>query len=480
MYLSHVRISNFRNFKDLNVSLTRNAVIVGENRVGKSNFLFALRLVLDSSLSDAGRQLKLTDICDACDLADDPEIQIDLDFKEFESDQALLALLTDYRIASDHTTVRLSYVLRRRADAPMPATSDSDFEFKVLGGGDETRHIRPDVRRRVALDLLPALRDAESELGSWRGSPLRPLLEEAIGLVTTADIAGVSTDLESATTKLKSLKPIKDLEDTLRQRIVDLSGPKQDIDARLGFTPTDPMRLFRSIGLFIDDGKRGLSEASVGSANLALLALKLASFSWKRTKKERNYTVLCVEEPEAHLHPHLQRTVFQKLFNEKDEFQSLVLTTHSPIIASVAPIAQQRTFPTAALSPNRPFRAFFAMCTERRTRARSRRWPAARIQMVKPLNRDRQVKLRCCISENLTVRDVDSDKPAYWSARDQDRRLRRAFLIFGPPAPNASRAFLIHPQNRKQSYSSQARETEASDTDRLPATARARWFGPVR
>ncbi len=132
MYLSHVRISNFRNFKDLNVSLTRNAVIVGENRVGKSNFLFALRLVLDSSLSDAGRQLKLTDICDACDLADDPEIQIDLDFKEFESDQALLALLTDYRIASDHTTVRLSYVLRRRADAPMPATSDSDFEFKVV------------------------------------------------------------------------------------------------------------------------------------------------------------------------------------------------------------------------------------------------------------------------------------------------------------------------------------------------------------
>jgi len=51
MYLSRVRIKNFRNFSRLNVRLTGNVVVVGENRVGKSNLLYALRLIFDPILS---------------------------------------------------------------------------------------------------------------------------------------------------------------------------------------------------------------------------------------------------------------------------------------------------------------------------------------------------------------------------------------------------------------------------------------------
>jgi putative ATP-dependent endonuclease of the OLD family len=75
MYLSRVQIINFRNFAALDVDLDANVVMVGENRVGKSNFIFALRLVLDTTLPDAARQLKLTDIWDGCDLATAPEVQ---------------------------------------------------------------------------------------------------------------------------------------------------------------------------------------------------------------------------------------------------------------------------------------------------------------------------------------------------------------------------------------------------------------------
>ena len=45
MHLSRIRISNFRNFSELDVSLGGNVVVVGENRVGKSNLLYALRLL---------------------------------------------------------------------------------------------------------------------------------------------------------------------------------------------------------------------------------------------------------------------------------------------------------------------------------------------------------------------------------------------------------------------------------------------------
>lgn len=339
MFLGRVQITNFRNFAALDAALAGDVVVVGENRVGKSNFIHALRLVLDASLPDSARQLKLMDIWDGCDLANSPEVHVHLDFLDFDGDPNLVCLLTDYRLATDHTVARLSYVFRRRPDAPNPPRSEADYEFRVYGGGDETRSIRSDVRRRICLDVLGALRDAESDLGNWRLSPLRPLLEDAIGKVPKTELDPVATGIAAATQRLAALAPVANLESELRKEIADLAGPTQDIKAKLGFAPADPLRLFRSIGLFIDDGKRRIGEASLGSANLALLALKLLEFAWRRLKNERNYTIVCVEEPEAHLHPHLQRKVFQQLFSEaQTEPRALFLTTHSPNIASVSPL----------------------------------------------------------------------------------------------------------------------------------------------
>lgn len=361
MYLSRVQIKNFRNFAKLDVELSANIVMVGENRVGKSNFIFALRLVLDSSLPDSARQLKLSDIWDGHDHHEDheypddtdgdddsdddhpdddsPEVEIHLDFADFADDDGLTALLTDYRVADDHEVARISYVFRKKDDVEGRPTSEADFEFKIFGGGDETRSIGSQVRRRICLDVLHALRDAESDLGTWRNSPLRPLLEDAISRVSEDDLEAVAEAINDATKHMAELEPIRELEGDLRGQMAKLAGASQDIKARLGFAPTDPLRLFRAIRVFIDDGKRGISEASVGSANLVLLTLKLAEFAWRRQKNERNFTLVAVEEPEAHLHPHLQRKVFGTLFEETEyEGRSLILTTHSPNIASVAPL----------------------------------------------------------------------------------------------------------------------------------------------
>jgi putative ATP-dependent endonuclease of OLD family len=335
-----VQIANFRNLHALDVTLSDSVVILGENRVGKSNFIFALRIVLDASLADSARQLKLTDVWDGCDLATAPEVSIHLDFCDFADDADLTAVLTDYRLAGDPTVARISYAFRKKAEFKGDAPTDADYEFVVYGGNDENRRVGSELRRRICVDVLEALRDAEGDLGNWRRSPLRPLLEDAVSIVPKSDLDAVAEDVGAATKRLCALKPVNMLETNLRDRLSELAGVAQDVDPRLGFAPTDPLRLFRSIGVFIDGGKRSISDASLGSANLALMTLKLAEFDWRQEKGERDYTLMCVEEPDAHLHPHLQRRVFQKLFNERhDERRSILLTTHSPNIASVAPVS---------------------------------------------------------------------------------------------------------------------------------------------
>ncbi len=338
MRLSKLSIRNFRNFQSVDIPLAGNVVLLGQNRVGKSNLLFAIQLILDPTLPDSARQLKLTDFWDGGPADFSAPIEVHLELSDFATDMALTAILTDFRASHDPTIAQLSYVFRKKPEVTGAPQSSADCEFIVFGGGDEIRSLPSRVRRRIAIELLDALRDAEGQLGNWRSSPLRPLLEDAVSGVSRTDIDAVAAELDKATKTLETFPTIKTLEDELRSGILLLSGKAHDIDARLRFAPADPLRLFRAIAMFIDNGKRGIGDASLGSANVALLALKLAEFSWRRKKNERNFSLLCIEEPEAHLHPQLQRSVFKKLLGNIDASQAMIVTSHSPTLAAVTPL----------------------------------------------------------------------------------------------------------------------------------------------
>ena len=159
MRIARVRIANFRNFRGLDVKLGLHAVIVGENRIGKSNFLYALRLVLDPSLPDSSRQLREEDFWDDLPrpLTKDDRIQISVDLTGFDKNDAQLAILGDYLVDPEAMTARLNYEFGQ-TDSEEAA---GRYEFSIYGGGQRDVLVGSRTRRRLPLDILHALRDAE-------------------------------------------------------------------------------------------------------------------------------------------------------------------------------------------------------------------------------------------------------------------------------------------------------------------------------
>ena len=184
-------------------------MVIGENGVGKTNLIYALRLIFDPTLPDSRRQLTRADFWDGLgDPGPSDKITVFVEIREFESNDDILSLLTDHRVDGQPQVVRLTYEYRPKQQLCGPPRIADDYEFVCYGGSSDTKKFGYDLRSRITMELMPALRDAESELATWRRSPLRPLLETAFRTVNPDDLEDIKSAIEDSTNRLRDFESV--------------------------------------------------------------------------------------------------------------------------------------------------------------------------------------------------------------------------------------------------------------------------------
>lgn len=341
MFLSRVQIENFRNLKRLSAEFSDGLnVIVGENNVGKTNLLDAIRIALGPS--STGEFIRLTPF-DRHRTKDgvyvtDP-ISIVLTFAGLSADeQGELLDILNYNAETPErstATIHLEWVY-----------SEKEERAQIRRwGGERTNSESPvpeDILEAIPLTLLTAMRDALSALVPGRTSRLGRVLKVSAADEHKKELTAIITE---ANKKLHENELVTSVETRIKSVLDDASG--LDLSQIPAIRAADPEfdRIVNSLRLLLKqrgttaDGEpiyQDLSANGLGYNNLLFIGTVLAELEKTR---HAALPLLFVEEPEAHLHPQLQTLLADFLARHRQpqgtmqRVQTLV-TTHSPTIAA--------------------------------------------------------------------------------------------------------------------------------------------------
>ena len=385
-FISRIKIKNFRNFKDVDFNLSHKQVIIGENNIGKTNLIRAIQLILDPKLSDDDRQLSESDFFNGLEepMENKEEIEIMIEVQGFENNKTLLAVLCDASISKSPPTLRFTY----RYYPIEKEDGTIEYMFNIFQGVDEAELFTHRQRKYFNIRVINALRDVETELKNSKKSPLAQLLKDYD--FDKKELEAITSNLKAQSNELLSMDQISDLISNMNSRFKKVIGVQPDSQLHLETMDFDSSRILASLKLMIGQNKRSTSETSMGLTNILYITLVLLSledntipsflrvnqyqdlselddaeiledcyeetdrgnyilktdidyddymdlykFMDNSNKKSKGFTLLALEEPEAHLHPTLQRIIYKDVMQGET---SVLVTTHSPHITSVAPL----------------------------------------------------------------------------------------------------------------------------------------------
>lgn len=358
LIVEQVRIRNFRSLKEVNVKLEPLTLLVGTNNSGKTSFLKALELVFGIDHKQIRKEDFYTDASTQLNSAQESNIDVLLipvnqegervrTFNEAWSNYWGEALIRTDDNDFEHIPIRTiigfntskrDFIIQRHVLSNWEENPNDWRQSFLLG------EIPLEKMEKIPLLYLDAQRDIQKEMKN-------PL---SFWGKLIADIDLDKEKIESIETDLMHLNKLilesSSILSHLQKNLNYLNNVSFDEHKGVEITPvTRKVRdIQRGIDvLFSEFGTESfpLEYHGMGTRSWATLLTFRSYASWieKVSKEEQMpfWCILALEEPESHLHPQAQR----KILKQMTAFEGQkIISSHSPYIASLAPLNSIRHF----------------------------------------------------------------------------------------------------------------------------------------
>jgi putative ATP-dependent endonuclease of the OLD family len=345
--VKEVRINNFRSHKDTKVELEPLTLLVGQNNSGKTTFLRALAIALNSDRKFINKD----DLFINSDGANESgnQIIIDINIKPNTKDNKfddkwLMAFGTD--INSD--TAGNDFLAYRTLIDFKLGNLDAQIKRYVItdwdsGNADTTTELTAKTSC-IPLFFIDAQRDLQEDIKTATSYFGRLAKQIAYNKKDLGEIEKALEKINDASVKKSQVLQ------HLKKNLEELNKTVQNKGKGVEITPF-PKKirdLHKGLKVHFQDGESdsfSLEYHGMGTRSWASLLAFKAFIDWETNLNEEAnepfHPVLALEEPEAHLHPNAQRQLYNQLSTISGQ---KIISTHSPYIAAQAELKELRHF----------------------------------------------------------------------------------------------------------------------------------------
>ncbi len=324
MHLAELNVKNFRKLRDAKLQFQPGLnVLVGPNNVGKSAVVDAIRTLL-AGYDETYPRLDVSDRHRPAEGEPSGDISFHFVFCGLSHDDEadfIAALKPSADGKSMEAHIHVSY---REPD------QTGRFRVKRWCGEHQDVALTSDMMENLRGVYLKPLRDAAQGLRPSRNSQLSRLLH----LLTDNDGRDeINAALKALDDQLQTNPSIQSTQAAISSRHDSMLGAQLAQSLAVGLSATDFQRLSARLSLTVEALE--IEQNGLGFNNLIFMAVVLSELA---KNQESAYRSLIVEEPEAHLHPQLQRVLLRYLAGipagEGEKPVQLFVTSHSPNFAS--------------------------------------------------------------------------------------------------------------------------------------------------
>ncbi len=345
MKINKVEIYNFRSHKKTSVELSTTNILIGQNNAGKTAFLDAINYALNRKSGTPTEDDFSANQGDFNPKKSDP-IKVILEFRESKEDRFSENIFYNFDKA-------IRYDEYEYVEDPIKFIRFC-YEYKYDTERDryvEERYFVDEKSEKIRTDPfvqkkhlsfspvihLTTLRDINKEIKSK--SSFWGKLKGSI------DYKNKEKDIQEYISKINDL--IFEENETMDGLILKLEELKNNINISSeslkvkAFAKRD-WELLDDLDIYLKSPNSGLElpvcKHGMGIQNIAIFCIFNAYLDIvlpKIVENEEATPIICIEEPEAHVHPHAQRSIFYQM--QKMDGQKII-STHSPYIVDQADI----------------------------------------------------------------------------------------------------------------------------------------------